>query len=72
VTTFSNWNFFKNALKRYKLEIEFRAIKFWLECDNNGTIIHQYFVCENSKEHQSKKKFVNSDYKERELKKIGC
>ncbi|CAG8703932.1 2528_t:CDS:2, partial [Dentiscutata heterogama] len=70
--TFPNWNFFENALKRYELEIGFRAIKFRLERDNNGTIIRRYFVCENSKEHQPKKKFVNSDHRERESKKIGC
>ncbi|CAG8553346.1 21564_t:CDS:2 [Cetraspora pellucida] len=29
--TFPNWNFFENALKKYELEIGFRAIKFWLE-----------------------------------------
>ncbi|CAG8769188.1 666_t:CDS:2, partial [Racocetra persica] len=34
-------------------------------------IIRQYFVCENSKEHQSKKKIIDADHRERDSKKVG-
>ncbi|CAG8752781.1 17240_t:CDS:2, partial [Gigaspora rosea] len=68
------WNMMmkKSALKRYESEVGFKAIKFRLECDSNGTIVRRYFVCENSKEHQPKKKIDSSDHRERESKKVGC
>ncbi|CAG8779512.1 17762_t:CDS:2, partial [Dentiscutata erythropus] len=40
--------------------------------NNTGVIIRRYFVCENSKERQSKKKIVSEDQRDRESKKVGC
>ncbi|CAG8519113.1 13864_t:CDS:2, partial [Gigaspora rosea] len=39
--------------------------------DNNGAIFRQYFICENSKNYQPKKKTNNANHRERESKKVG-
>ncbi|CAG8771481.1 8897_t:CDS:2, partial [Dentiscutata erythropus] len=69
---FTSWECLENALKRYESEVRFKAIKFQLERDSNGAIIRRYFVCENSKEHQPKKKTDSMDHRERKSKKVGC
>ncbi|CAG8717357.1 3820_t:CDS:2, partial [Dentiscutata erythropus] len=48
------------------------TIKYGAEfpkCDNTSVIIQQYVICENSKEHQFKKKIVSEDQRDRESKK---
>ncbi|CAG8835812.1 7038_t:CDS:2, partial [Gigaspora margarita] len=60
----------EQALKKYEAEIGFKAIKFRMECENTRIIIQRYFICENSKERQSKKKFVDTDHRDRESKKL--
>ncbi|CAG8540844.1 24060_t:CDS:2 [Dentiscutata erythropus] len=66
---FPNWDTFERMLKKHKLEVGFKFIKFRLECDNKGDILRQYFVCKNSKEYQPKKKTIDADHRERDSKK---
>ncbi|CAG8808653.1 3256_t:CDS:2, partial [Dentiscutata erythropus] len=68
---FPNWTILESALKKYELEVEFKAIKYRIERDNDNSIIRRYFVCENSKEYQCKKKLDSTDHRERESKKVG-
>ncbi|CAG8753701.1 3020_t:CDS:2, partial [Racocetra persica] len=69
---FPNWKSLESALEKHELEVGFKSIKFRIERDNNGDIIRRYFVCENSKEQQSKKKIIDADHRERNSKKVGC
>ncbi|CAG8799882.1 13739_t:CDS:2, partial [Dentiscutata erythropus] len=66
---FPSWKSLENILKKYEAEIGFKAIKFRMERNNTGVINRRYFVCENSKECQSKKKIVSEDQRDRESKK---
>ncbi|CAG8850630.1 25135_t:CDS:1, partial [Gigaspora margarita] len=69
---FSNWDTLERILKKHELEVGFKSIKFRLEHDNNGDIIRRYFVYENSKEHQPKKKVIDANHRKRDSKKVGC
>ncbi|CAG8542881.1 5408_t:CDS:2, partial [Racocetra persica] len=70
--TFCNWKSLEDTLKEYELKIGFKSIKYRVERDNSGEIIRQYFLCENSGDHQPKKKADTTCQREKESKKVGC